>query len=390
MENLIKKLEPDFTKPDIEGLKLYYELSIKYEDHINEKFVSEMSDHPIFGPLLKLQTEEERKAQNKISQQLLYNAIYNNEWHPYLRHLIMQGITYANMGMDFSAWYEVVSIVKDYYLPCIVKEHVSSTEKMISTIHGLGKLTDFAMQAIAESFLLEKNKLIKQQQERQAELIKELESFAYIVSHDLKSPLRGIAKISEWLALDYNDVIDAKGKEQLRLMQSRVQRLDNLIDGILSYSRLGRSNEKREPVNISEVLNDVSGMLLPPHNVTIKKPEKFPVVNYPRTKLVQVFSNLISNAIKYNNKEQCVITISVEEEPGLYKFTISDNGPGIEQEYHEKIFEIFQTLNSKDEKESTGIGLAIVKKAVESERGKISIESEPGKGATFIFTIPKN
>jgi signal transduction histidine kinase len=383
-------LHPHFSEQVIESLKLYFVMAQKYQAEMNLLFKKDFDNHPFWGPFMKSMPEDIQLQRQALSQQLLYNAIYNNDWDAYTEDLIMQGTVYAKMGVTFSMWYEIVAIAKDYLIPYVIKDYSDTSGKVVDVINALGKLTDFAMQVIAESYTIEKNKIIEQQQERQAELIKELESFAYIVSHDLKSPLRGISKISEWLLMDYSDKLDTKGKEQLQLLKNRVLRLDDLINGILSYSRLGREKEEKIRINISEVLKDVIGILMPPNHVTFQFQEKFPAVNYQRAKLIQVFSNLFSNAIKYCDKKQCVVTVSCEESPNEFRFLVKDNGPGIEKEYHEKVFQIFQTLQSRDEKESTGIGLSIVKKIIESEGGKTWIESELGAGTAFIFTIPKN
>jgi signal transduction histidine kinase len=389
-KELTTSLRPNFSEAVTENLKLYFVMAKKYQDEMNLLFKKDFEHHTFWGPFMKSMPEDIQLQRQALSQQLLYNAIYNNDWDPYTEDLIMQGTVYAKMGVTFSMWYEIVAVAKDYLVPYVMKDYGDSAEKAVNVINALGKLTDFAMQVIAESYMVEKNKTIEQHQERQAELINELESFAYIVSHDLKSPLRGISKISEWLLMDYSDKLDTRGKEQLQLMKNRVQRLDDLINGILNYSRLGREKEEKTQINISEILKDVIGILMPPDYVKIQLQNKFPAINYQRAKLMQVFSNLFSNAIKYCDKNECLITVTCKELPTEFRFMITDNGPGIEKEYHEKIFQIFQTLQSRDEKESTGIGLSIVKKIIETEGGKIWIESKIGTGTTFVFTIPKN
>ncbi len=243
------------------------------------------------------------------------------------------------------------------------------------------------------------NQEIKHRQhaeERQAELLnhneethKELESFAHIVSHDLKAPLRGIQTIAGWLQEDYSDKLDETGKEQLEMLSRRVQRMKNLIDGILQYSRVGRAHETIKAVDLNATLPEVIDLLAAPDNMTITINKPLPTVNYETTRLAQIFQNLLSNAIKYIDKPEGKIHIDYTEDPDNWTFSISDNGPGIEEEHFDTIFGIFQTLNSRDECESTGIGLSIIKKNVEAVGGKIWLTSELGKGSTFSFTIPK-
>ncbi|MEO0293163.1 MAG: two-component regulator propeller domain-containing protein [candidate division WOR-3 bacterium] len=221
-----------------------------------------------------------------------------------------------------------------------------------------------------------------------AERTKELESFAYIVSHDLKAPLRSINQLSEWIIEDYYEKLDEKGKENLKLLKDRTLRMNNMIQGILEYSRIGRTEGEVEKVDLNSLVKETIEILSPPKNIKIKIENKLPIYMADRTRLIQIFQNLLSNAIKYIDKPKGIIKIGCTEEKNYWKFSISDNGPGIDKKYHEKIFEIFQTLGNKKE-ESTGIGLTIVKKIVELYKGKIWVESKLGKGTTFFFTLPK-
>ncbi len=218
----------------------------------------------------------------------------------------------------------------------------------------------------------------------------ELKDFAYVVSHDLKAPLRGIKTIAEWITTDYADKLDNDGKEQLGLLAKRVNRMHNLIDGILQYSRIGRIEEEKVVVNLNELLTETIDLLVPPKNITITIENELPTIECEQTRITQVFQNLLSNAVKYMDKPQGQIKVGCIEENGFWKFSITDNGPGIEEKYFEKIFKIFQSLAPRDESESTGIGLTVVKKIVELYKGKIWLESKVGQGTTFFFTFPKH
>ncbi|MHC4364323.1 MAG: sensor histidine kinase [Planctomycetota bacterium] len=229
----------------------------------------------------------------------------------------------------------------------------------------------------------------KRAEEIQAELIQELKDFAYIVSHDLKAPLRGIKTLADWLSTDYADRFDQEGKEQMDLLLRRVARMHNLIDGVLQYSRVGRIKEGLVSVDLNELIPDVIDMVAPPENIEITVENQLPVIQSEPTRITQVFENLLSNAIKYMDKPHGLIRITCVEENGFYKFSVADNGPGIEEKHFEKIFRIFQTLTSRDEFESTGIGLTVIKKIVELYGGKIWLKSKPGEGTTFFFTFPK-
>ncbi len=218
---------------------------------------------------------------------------------------------------------------------------------------------------------------------------KELKDFAYIVSHDLKAPLRAIGSITQWIHTDYHDKLDDDGRMQLDLLLSRVHRMQNLIEGVLAYSRVSRVKEEKETIDLNKLVKEAIEMVSPPEKFTVIADENLPVVKYGPTRLLQIFQNLISNAVKYNNKATGIIEIRCAENQHDWAISITDNGPGIEEKYFEKIFQIFQTLKARDEFESTGIGLTIVKKIIESNGGKISVSSIPGEQTTFIFTILK-
>lgn len=215
----------------------------------------------------------------------------------------------------------------------------------------------------------------------------ELNKFAYVVSHDLKAPIRGIHNVVKWIEEDLNDELSPQLKKYLTIIPQRTKRMEALINGLLDYARISRKTSE-EWVDTNALVNELAEALVP-RNFQLHI-DKLPELYTERLKLEQVFANLISNAVKYTPQEKAAITISCEEHPAYYEFTVSDNGIGIDPEYHEKIFEIFQTLREKNEKESTGIGLAIVKKIIEEQQGHINVRSEAGKGARFTFTWRKN
>lgn len=218
---------------------------------------------------------------------------------------------------------------------------------------------------------------------------KELTEFAYIVSHDLKAPLRAISQLTHWISEDYSEAFDDNGKMQMDLIIKRVKRMDGLIDGILRYSRVGRIREKEKHLDLNLLVNEVIDNIAPPDNIQIIFENKLPVVFRDSIRMEQVFQNLIGNAIKFMDKGEGIIKVGCADKGAYWKFSVSDNGPGIDKRYHDKIFRIFQTLTPRDAHESTGIGLTLIKKIIGQYGGSVSIESEAGHGATFFFTLPK-
>ncbi len=219
---------------------------------------------------------------------------------------------------------------------------------------------------------------------------RELQDFAHIVSHDLKAPLRAIKSLAEWLAADYQDKLDEPGKESLHLLSQRAERMHNLIDGVLEYSRVGRAEQKAVPVDLSRLVPELVGDLAVPAHITVHVAPDLPTVEADPTRLRQVFQNLLSNAVKYMDKPQGDITVGCASEDNFWRFSVADNGPGIEQKHFERIFQLFQTLERRDDCESTGVGLTVAKKIVELYGGKIWVESRVGQGSTFLFTFPKS
>lgn len=214
----------------------------------------------------------------------------------------------------------------------------------------------------------------------------ELSDYAHMVSHDLKSPLRSIDSLTAWLKEDYNDRIDENGKQSLDLIRSNVYKMDALINGILEYSTIGKSKVEVHDVNIDKLIDDISESLLKSDHFSIIK-NNLPVIKGDKYRLKQLFQNLITNALSYNDKEKGIIEIGFKEQREFWEFYVKDNGKGINEKYFNKIFKIFEKLEINHK--STGIGLSIVKKIVNAYGGKIWLKSEISKGTTFYFTLKK-
>lgn len=216
----------------------------------------------------------------------------------------------------------------------------------------------------------------------------ELQEFAYVVSHDLKAPLRAIGSLAHWLEEDQGDKLDEDGIDQLKMLQGRVTRMGEFINGILDYSKVGQSKSKSEIVDLGRKVDRTIDLIHLPDHIKANKVGEWPQVMINRIRILQVFQNLISNAVKFMDKEQGEIEVGVESRESDWLFWVKDNGPGIDPKFSDRIFRIFQTLNPRDKVEGTGIGLSIVKKIINLYGGEIWLESKPDLGSTFFFTLP--
>jgi PAS domain S-box-containing protein len=217
----------------------------------------------------------------------------------------------------------------------------------------------------------------------------ELDQFAYVASHDLKAPLRGIANLSQWIEEDLGEKLAGENKSQMGLLRGRVHRMEALIDGILQYSRAGRVKAKAENIDSGALVAEVIELMAAPKEISIQVAPGMPVVKAEKIPLQQVFMNLIGNAIKHTGKVAPLIEVSWADSGDFYEFSVADNGQGIAPQYHTRIFGIFQMLEARDKVEGTGIGLSVVQKIVDAKGGRVWVESELGHGARFKFLWPK-
>lgn len=218
----------------------------------------------------------------------------------------------------------------------------------------------------------------------------ELDRFAYVASHDLKAPLRAIELLANWISQDTADILPAASQLHLTKLCGRVQRMNRLLDDLLAYSRAGRLSHRLEAVDTAELVHSTIDWLAPPAGFTVRLAENFPTLITERVPLETILRNLIGNAIKHHDHpESGQVVISATEHEHDIEFSITDDGPGVDPQFHERIFQMFQTLQPRDRVEGSGMGLAIVKKLVEKYSGTIQVESNIGQGATFRFTWPK-
>ncbi|AKV02845.1 diguanylate cyclase/phosphodiesterase (GGDEF & EAL domains) with PAS/PAC sensor(s) [Labilithrix luteola] len=217
---------------------------------------------------------------------------------------------------------------------------------------------------------------------------KELQQFAYVASHDLRAPLRAIDSLSEWLEKDLEAVLGPDQREQMSLMRGRVRRMDRLLGDLLEYARAGGEEAAEESVDVGKLLAEVIELANVPQGFTIEVVPPTPVFETAKVPLTRVLMNLLGNAIKHHDSQEGRVSIAVENTGDFFRFSVTDDGPGIPPRFHEKIFQMFQTLRPRDAVEGSGMGLALVRKIVESAGGSIWLTSE-GRGTTFTFTWPR-
>jgi len=270
---------------------------------------------------------------------------------------------------------------------------VSTRDEIGTLAQSFNEMTDKLVAAKAN--VEQKKAELEEQHKLLEEANRELDSFTHTVSHDLQAPLRGVASFATFLEEDYKDKLEGEALGYLKEIREGTARMSNLIKDLLALSRISRIKNPFEETNINELVAAVLKRIefdINKHKVDMRIDKNFPTIVCDRIKLTEVFLNLINNAIKFSSKqkEAPIVEVKYHDEEGFHKFSVKDNGIGIDPKYHDQVFGIFKRLHSADEFEGSGAGLGIVKKVIEDHKGKVWIESEAGKGTMFLFTIPKS
>jgi light-regulated signal transduction histidine kinase (bacteriophytochrome) len=221
-------------------------------------------------------------------------------------------------------------------------------------------------------------------------LHKELDKLAYVTAHDLRAPLRSIENLATWIEEGLGDEVKPETLEHLRLLHGRVHRMESLIDGILQFARAGRAQKPPGVVDVGGLVASVVDFVKAPPSCRIEVVSEMPVLLTHGPELQQVFTNLITNAVRHARRPDPTIRVAARDLGWAYEFSVSDDGQGIQPRFHQRIFEIFTTLEARDKEENTGMGLAVVKKIVETVGGAVRVESQEGRGSSFIVTWPKD
>lgn len=219
---------------------------------------------------------------------------------------------------------------------------------------------------------------------------KELDQFAFVASHDLKAPLRGIRQLSQWVEEDLNESLDDQTHQHFTLMRSRIGRMERLLDDLLSYSKAGRKDGNIKQIDLREHVTELFNMQTPPEHITFHYSGDVSSMETLITPLDLIIRNLFSNAIKHHHKEKGQITFTASFKDGVYHFSVCDDGPGIPEEHQQRVFDLFHTLKPRDQVEGSGLGLAIIKKILDRYRCDYRLDSVYGEGTTFYFTWPSH
>ena len=343
----------------------------------------------------KMQISDERKLNTELQQKIrnFINIEYDKRAH---RETVLSASVQTTKLVSFTltSFSVLVALVIVSFLTYRISNRISKMVRMADSIaagnyevymeetgkdelSGLARSLNYMARTLSTNISELKRKNF------------ELDQFAHIVSHDMKAPLRGIDNVVAWIEEDHKEELTPKVNDYLQLIKGRVNRGENMIQGLLSYARVGKEENHHEKVVVKDLVEEILENFSVRAGTQIIIEDHLPEIYTEKLPLFQVFLNLIGNAIKYNDKPDGKITIYHKDEGDHWIFFVKDNGPGISKNYHDKIFVIFQTLQERDSFESTGVGLAIVKKILDSRNEKIGLISEPGMGAEFWFTWKK-
>ncbi len=299
------------------------------------------------------------------------------------------GWTEESIGFPVSS-IEITCVAKGDPACRFIMGHPAKLKRYLEDYFHNPQKTQDALRYYASNFFEAQKRSCDELSTKVLDVTKELDDFAYVISHDLKAPVRRIEVLTGFITEDLADKIDDEQREQLELLSQQAMNLNQLIEGVLQYSRIGRMREAVTTINLNSLVHDLLEMIEIPDHIAVIVDNELPTIDFERPRMQQVFEHLIDNAIRFMDKDQGEVHIEGGEKGAdFWEIRVRDNGPGIEQKQQEKIFGMFQTLAPKDDSEHIGVGLTLVKKIVEFYGGGVQVESEPGRGTTFILTIPK-
>jgi len=373
----------DLTEKDVELLREMKPLIEEHSERLVAGFYRHLLSFDETRALLHDQATVDRLM--KLQREYLLEIFQANFDEDYFERRLGIGATHHRIGLS-PKWYVGAYLVYENLLaPLIAKSQARDPERGLSGILAVRKVFALDKTLALDLYF---HRIVFELEEK----IREMNDFTHVVSHDLKEPLRGIEAFSGFLLEDYSDRLDEEGRRYLQLLRGSALRMKDLIHDLLSLASLSRRGSVPQWTDVSEILSRVQQDLsfsIGQKGVEIRVPGPLPAVFADPTRMGEVFKNLLSNAIKFNHAIPPRVEVECKEEVEFYLFSIKDNGIGIEPAYQKQIFGLFERLHPQEEFEGTGAGLAICKKVVEGYGGRIWVESQPGQGSTFFFTLPR-
>lgn len=376
IEDLQSEIEE--TTDQLEKAYLLRQLGIKYQVEGNEEKAM-----VVFQDLIRIARKvENRRLEDFALQELgglyLNKEMTNSQDESMGGWMILMGILLLGGGMY---WSNSRSKQKD----AAIKDQEESIKRYRETIEALNQ----KFQASTQKLIEEKEALNDQKKELET-ANEELKKFAYMATHDLKEPLRTIGSYAGLINRRYKDTFDEDGKQFLSFISDGVQRMHRLLSDVLNYAGLDSNTPEMEMVDTKSLVEELKQSLKSQFDEKNGKLiiNELPAIMADKTHIHQIFQNLVSNGLKYNDKEHPIVLVDCKEENGFYIFGVHDNGIGLDMEFKDRIFEVFQRLHGKEVFEGTGIGLAIVKKLIQYYGGEVWVESDKGQGSKFCFSFP--
>lgn len=390
----------DSDPAEREALRQFWEQLERSRERVEAAVDERMAQIPAFAALRESVPPPAREARRARSLTRRRDVMLDGEWDEWVTDLRAQGVAYARMGIGFHDWYALLSACRE----AVWRDLIPPGEgHVLRTLQGMERMLGTAMSEIASSYLAEKVRAIREGEVERERLTarldrqvrelersnRELDDFAYVTSHDLKSPLRDVRNLATWIAEDAAGKLPPESARHLELLGDRVQRMERLLDDLLEYSRVGRLLAPPETFAVREVFDEVAALHGEDTGFGLAYEGDDVRLSTPRAPLAKVLRNLVGNAIKHHDRAPGAVTVRVAEEGERVRVTVSDDGPGVPPEFHERVFRMFQTLRPRDAVEGSGAGLAIVKKTVELFGGEVSLRSE-GRGVEVSFTWPRS
>jgi signal transduction histidine kinase len=381
LNQFIESLVPHFSESSKADMKVFMEFMEFYKEELFN-YVLLNSDNPRLNNVLGSLPKEILHQQQLYSDKVQRLAVFEDDWEPFIENLVEQGGTYAHMGLSFSVWSDLTIQSSNFLLGKLKDHYGDSISESMPCARGIKIFFDFTLKVLAESFLFFKSETIVAQEQYLNALIRENKQLITIASHNLQEPLN---KLQSLLFLILEEPISEEGKTDIHDSITTIHDLRELIFNLMEYTRIGYMSEYKS-INLNPIITELK-----------KEFSGFPIKYGPMPSNVFVYPvefkllihHLLSNAVKFGDKKRNLeVSFQAKKTKDGWSFIVSDNGIGIAQKDHEKVFSFFKRLHQQKDKAGQGLGLAMSKKIADLHQGKLELKSELDKGSTFIFSIP--